>query len=269
MATADYLDGRVKYRRPQAIIFANNPGTLDESWITSGKTAYITEGETTLIVMNGTSDLAVGQFLDVTSGSGAFGLSATITDVNHDTSVVTVSVAHTATGSIVFRAGSISFVPDGDEFVDFIILSDHNRSPISFKPERIEKRERMVNGRMRSYHIADKNKLDVSWDNLPSRAYPTTPNIDVNGQSTVEPFTVDGGAGGNDLLNWYEENVGSFYVYLAYDKYKQFGEDEKAYGHMNQYNQVIEMYVSDISHTVTSRGGLYDMWDLSISLEEA
>jgi hypothetical protein len=135
--------------------------------------------------------------------------------------------------------------------------------------ERIEKRERMINGRMRSYHVADKTKITLSWDNLPSRAFDLNPSFDSNGVSTKERFTVDGGAGGNDLLKWYEEHVGSFWVYLAYDKYTVFGTDNPAYGHMHQYNQVLEMYISDFSHKVTKRGGLFDFWDVSITLEEA
>ena len=41
----------------------------------------------------------------------------------------------------------------------FIILSDHNRSELSFTPQRIEQRQRTINGRMRSYHIADKMQI--------------------------------------------------------------------------------------------------------------
>jgi hypothetical protein len=52
----------------------------------------------------------------------------------------------------------------------FIILSDDNRSPLNFSTTRIEKRERMINGRMRSYHIADKLTMSTSWDMLPSRS---------------------------------------------------------------------------------------------------
>ena len=36
------------------------------------------------------------------------------------------------------------------EIDQFLIISDHNRQPIEFKPTRIEKRERTINGRMRS-----------------------------------------------------------------------------------------------------------------------
>lgn len=266
--TANYMDGRVQYRRPQAILLSNNPGTLKTSWVATGKTAVLNQGSTTVLVLNDASDLYVGQTVEVTSGTGEFGAGAKIQSIVGKT--ITLTVANQTAGSIVFRAGSTSYVPNGQEFVDFIILSDHNRSQLDFKPQRIEKRERMVNGRMRSYHIADKQTLSVSWDNLPSRAFPTAPTFDpVTGKPNIEPYTVDGGAAGNDLLNWYEEHVGSFWVYLAYDKYQTFGTDANAYGHMNQYNQVLEMYISDFSHTVDKRGGLFDLWNVSMSLEEA
>ena len=37
------------------------------------------------------------------------------------------------------------YVPNGDELVDFIILTDGNRSEISMANRRIEQRQRMVN----------------------------------------------------------------------------------------------------------------------------
>jgi len=61
-----------------------------------------------------------------------------------------------------------STAPEGTDtnMIDqFLILSDHNRGEMSFTPERIEQRERTINGRMRSYHIADKLKMSVSWTN--------------------------------------------------------------------------------------------------------
>jgi hypothetical protein len=269
MATANYMDGRVEYRRPQALIFADNPGDLQSQWTATGKTASLALGSTTVYVANGISDILVGQTVERTSGTGSFGTAPTVVSVSESTSTITLSVAHTAAGSVTFRTGSTSFVPQGDEFDNFIIVSDHNRSTLDLTPERIEKRERMINGRMRSYHVADKTKITVSWSNLPSRAFAENPAFNSSGVSTKEKYTVDGGAGGNDLLKWYEEHVGSFWVYLAYDKYTAFGTDNPAYGHMHQYNQVLEMYMADFSHKVSKRGGLFDFWDVSITLEEA
>jgi hypothetical protein len=156
------------------------------------------------------------------------------------------------------------YIPTGNEFQDFIILSDHNRSPASIAKQRIENRSRMINGGMRSYFTADKISLSVSWERLPSRAFSENPNISGNGVITnanAELHTVDNGAGGSDLLSWYEDHPGPFYVFFSYDKLGT--------GNMARYTQVNRMYFSDFSYEIETRGdNLYDMWNISIALEE-
>lgn len=156
----------------------------------------------------------------------------------------------------------------------FIILSDDNRQPIDFKTTRIEKRERMINGRMRSYHVADKLSVTTSWQMLPSRSFAVNPNFSATTGKSIYTndqdysYTTDGGAGGAEILDWYNQHKGSFWVYLAYDNYRTFGKDAAAYGHLGQYNQVIEMFIADFSYTVERRGGKYDFWNISVTLEE-
>jgi hypothetical protein len=200
MANATYMDGRQKYARPQAILFADNPGTIS----TDGKR-----------------------------------------------------------------------IPDGYEIGSeessgetFLILSDHNRGPIEVKVTRIEKRERMVNGRMRSYHIADKLSINLSWTMIPSRAFSSSPEFNPSGYSpSPDQYTADGGAGGSELLNWYENNTGSFWVYLSYDKPQNFSSNE--YGRLSQYSHVVEMFFADFSYSVQKRGGSnHDLWNVSLTLEE-
>lgn len=162
------------------------------------------------------------------------------------------------------------------EVDQFLIISDHNRQPIEFKPTRIEKRERTINGRMRSYHIADKMTITTSWDNLPSRAYPYLADFGIatglspyKGQSPSQEFTVDGGAGGAELLDWYENHKGSFWIFLSYDKYKNFDEGETQFNNLNKYSQIMEVYISDFSYSVQKRGGTnMDLWNVSVTLEE-
>lgn len=177
-----------------------------------------------------------------------------------------------------------SYVPYGSEVnaanneQSFLILSDDNRSAIDFSQIRIEKRERMINGRMRSYHIADKLSMSVSWTMLPSRSFAISPEFS---QTTGKPiisksgspsgadlqFTTDGGAGGVDLLSWYEDHQGSFWVFLAYDKYSNFSENK--YANIAKYNEVVEMQITDFKYSVQKRGhNDHDLWDISISLEE-
>lgn len=208
MATNAYMTGRSKWARPQALLFANNSGTI------------------------------------VTPGN--------------------------------------KFIPSGEEWTDFIILSDHNRSQISISSQRIETRTRMINGTMRSYHTADKINLQVSWSRLPSRSYSSTPSFadgelnqtKVYGPGNIykgkspEEYTVDGGAGGADLLRWYENNVGAFWVYFAYDK--------TGTGILNRYSNIFQMYFASFDYDIEKRGnawgsgtaGGFDMWNVSMSLEQ-
>jgi hypothetical protein len=167
-----------------------------------------------------------------------------------------------------------------DNIDQFLILSDNNRSTIDFGYERIEKRERMINGRMRSYHIADKLTISFSYTDLPSRSFALPADFDSTGKSQMNgaygkpnlpdaQYTTDGGAGGVDILDWYEKHQGSFWCYLAYDKYYNFGKDESAYGYLPQYNQLVEVFFADFSYNVKKRGSNFDFWDISIKLEEA
>ena len=171
-------------------------------------------------------------------------------------------------------------VPEGtsESLIDqFLILSDHNRGELQFTPIRIEQRQRTINGRMRSYHIADKLNMSVSWNNLPSRAYYQDAGFDSAGTSdyknTTGEFTSDGGAGGVELLDWYENHQGPFWMYLAYDKYTNFPVDgettDASFGHLGKYNQIVEVYFSDFNYSVVKRGGTnHDLWNISVSLEE-
>ena len=186
------------------------------------------------------------------------------------------------------NAGTLAsgmYVPNGNEGEDFIILTDGNRSEISMSNQRIEQRQRMVNGNMRSYWMADKLNLSTSWSRIPSRAYsgyvtfdPANGQID-NDPSTYSMYTVDGGAGGVDILSWYEDHVGPFYVFLGYDKFKIDGSEN--YNRLSGYNQVLKMYVSSFDYDIEKRGGTstgnmwsdnktvgFDFWNISISLEE-
>lgn len=174
-------------------------------------------------------------------------------------------------------------VPDGTEFQNFIVLSDDNRGAINMSYDRIESRVRTVNGRMRSYHVADKLKIDVSWDMLPSRAFAEDVTFTSDGfaeknsggsirqpgspMHADELYTTDKGAGGVDLLDWYESHPGSFWVFLAYDKYTNF--DTLSRSRLSEYNDVVEVFFSDFQYSVEKRGSYnHDFWNVSLSLEE-
>lgn len=71
-------------------------------------------------------------------------------------------------------------------------LTDHNRDEISITPELIESQNRMANGNMRKYVIAQKNKISTSWNFLP----------------TKPSEAVDGNYAGAWIESFYQNNVG-------------------------------------------------------------
>ena len=195
---------------------------------------------------------------------------------------------YTRPQAIIFSnnsGGILDGVPQisGIEGEDFIVLSDHNRSDISFNTNRLENRKRMVNGHMRSYHIADKMNISFSYNLLPSRSFNRDQSFGASGQyiNNLIEYTADGGAGGAELLEWYDTNPGSFYVFISYDKPQSFPVDPENpeenysnldkyyYNKLDKYSDELEVFFSDFSYNVVKRGQTnHDLWDISISLEE-
>lgn len=240
MTNVRYLNGRRKYSRPQAMLWSENEGTLQQ--------------------------VQVG--------------------VDEDTELPIYKYVHVPLG---YEIGSDTDEIDESQLNQFLILSDDNRSEISVSLDRIENRQRMLNGRMRSYHVADKRIISVSWDMLPSRSFYNLPlfNTDSQSDSVIgkspynkksglptmadQQFTTDGGAGGAELLDWYKNHPGSFWLYLSYDNYKNFdNQDANQYNRLQEYSEVVEVFFSNFEYSVVKRGGSnYDFWNISVELEEA
>lgn len=132
--------------------------------------------------------------------------------------------------------GSILEVAPIDSPNDFTELSEHNRQPLSIDTERIERKQRMANGRMRAWHVADKKVWSVNWTELPH---------DTN-------FTVDGKAGGEWIMNFMSANPEGFWIKVRLP---------------DGTKSVHEVMTSSFSHNVNKRGK-FEMWDIDISLEE-
>ena len=164
------------------------------------------------------------------------------------------------------------FVFTNDEYVapndlnegamEAIILPDHARAPIQLGFNRIESRNRMINGTSRAFWTADKMTLQTSWDGLPSR-------LAVNGQEYVDGmqmpigdmFLADNAAPAWLLRDWYNGHPESFYVYLSYDD----GIVNENLG--KRYVEERRMYFTSFGMTLGKRG-VYDFWDISMALEE-
>lgn len=210
MTISAYMSGRKKWARPQAMLWSDTPGTLNNGvYVPSGYEVY-----------SNTTGLTPAQITD-----------------------------------------------------SFIILPDHNRSELNIGTQRIEQKQRMINGTMRSYHIADKITLSTSWQMLPSRQSAVRANFDqttgLSSATSDQQYTVDMGAGGAEILKWYEDHKGPFWVFLSYDKYTNFGTDTNAHQHLAQYSQAVQMYFSNFDYNVVKRGATnFDLWNVNISLEE-
>lgn len=141
----------------------------------------------------------------------------------------------------------------GNPYTDYITLSDDNRSDLSVNVERIESKKRMINGRMRSYHVADKKSFDVSWNEFPSA-------------SAAVSEQVTGIAGGKDILKWHEEHAGPFWMTLVYDTPSP---DGGASSTNNRYRlEWYNVFFDSFDYNVTRRGLTYDHWNISMSLVE-
>lgn len=132
-----------------------------------------------------------------------------------------------------------------DTTKDWIKLTEHNRSEISITPERIEQTQRMGNGSLRKYFVADKKQFNVSWRMLPG----------------TRGYTVDGQWGALDLIEFYNSSEGqsTFDIRLNFAK-----------NGMNQELSGYEQYtVSCTSFTATLlKRGEVPFYDISLSLEE-
>ena len=148
-------------------------------------------------------------------------------------------------GSALQIQGYDSSTNGGDGTYKYNKITEHNRSAIEINPMRIEKTQRMANGSLRKYFIADKKRFSVSWDMLP--AYRT--------------LTVDGKWGAEDLRTFYSstEGKGSFNIRINLAK-----------DGTNQESSSYEEYAvvfGDCSFTVIKRG-LQPFWNVSLSMEE-
>jgi hypothetical protein len=115
-------------------------------------------------------------------------------------------------------------------------ITDHNRSPLSIDVERIEQSQRMVNGTMRKFVIADKHTFSCSWEMVPSS----------------NSKTVDGFWGANSMKAFYLATPGAFEL-------KIFAGDSSF--------QTYQVVFNAFSAEVTKRG-TFDFYSVNVTLEE-
>lgn len=137
------------------------------------------------------------------------------------------------------------YVDPSDTTKSWIKLSEHNRSEITIDTDRIEQVQRMANGTLRKFFIADKKKFTVSWNMLPG----------------TRGYTVDGQWGALDLIEFYKSSEGqsTFDIRLNFAK-----------SGTNQESSGYEPYtVNCTSFTATLvRRGEVPFYNISMSMEQ-
>jgi hypothetical protein len=148
-------------------------------------------------------------------------------------------------GSILQIQGYDSSENGGDGSLKYNKVSEHNRSQFDISTDRIERQQRMSNGTLRKFFIADKKTFTLSWDMLPS----------------YRTFTVDGAWGAEDLRTFYSSAQGQSSFNIRVNLAKDGTNQESA--NYEQYNVVF----SNCSFTVLKRG-TQPFWNVSITLVE-
>lgn len=115
-------------------------------------------------------------------------------------------------------------------------VTDHNRAELGIDVERIEKKQRMANGTLRKYIIADKRNFSTSWTMLPK----------------LTAQTVDGFWGADAIEQFYNTTTGSFSLELS-------DGDTETY----TYNVMF----SDFSKNIVKRGSV-DYWEINVTMEQ-
>lgn len=134
-----------------------------------------------------------------------------------------------------------------------IKLSEHNRQPVSISHNRIERQQRMSNGTLRKFFVADKQSISVSWNMLPS----------------IASMTVDGGLGAVDIKGFYEgtaaKAAGAYSGRSVFDVTIKYGNTTKT----------MEMVFSSCSFEIVKRNvkektgdNPQEFWNVSITMEE-
>lgn len=143
----------------------------------------------------------------------------------------------------------------GTADTDFLYLTDDNRSELQVSLDRIEYKKRMINGRMRSYHVADKKTFSVAWKDLPSV------------RTELSESRFGGGATGfascQEMLNWHKNHTDSFYLTLVYDTPNADPSIPLRYS-LEFYN----VFFDSFNYIVKKRGTTHDLWDISMTLVE-
>jgi hypothetical protein len=150
-------------------------------------------------------------------------------------------------GSILQIRGYDLVANGGDGMLKYNKITEHNRSQFDISTERIEKKQRMSNGTLRKFYVADKKTFTVSWEMLPS----------------YRTLTVDGAWGAEDLRSFYSSTEGQGSFNIRVNLAKDGTNQELVSDKYEEYTVMFE----NCNFTVLKRG-LQPFWSVSITLVE-
>jgi hypothetical protein len=154
-----------------------------------------------------------------------------------------MSIVRMPRGSILQIQGYDVSANGGDGSLKYNKVSEHNRSQFDISNERIEKQQRMANGTLRKFFVADKKTFTLSWDMLPS----------------YRTFTVDGAWGAEDLRSFYNSAEGQSAFNIRVNLAKDGTNQESA--NYESYTVVF----ANCNFTVLKRGA-QPFWNVSITM---
>jgi hypothetical protein len=234
-----------KYLRPSLIIWSDS-----EPVNTIIITAISNDGaKITYTTGTVAHNYSIGDKVTI-SGATSAGYNFTAEQTITDIATYTFKIASTNTGTTSTAVATNK--SKWDLGASYLYVSDNNRSELAVSFERIEYKQRMINGTMRSYHVADKKNFSTSWDKMPSR------KTQVTEYSASSNF-----AGGQEMLKWYEDHTGDFWMLLIYDV-----DSTVATGDIKKNVEKVNVFFENFSYNVVERGFDLDLWDIDLSLVE-
>lgn len=137
-------------------------------------------------------------------------------------------------------------------------VSEHNRQPISITHNRVQKVQRMSNGTLRKFFVAEKREFSLSWNMLP----------------TFSNMTVDGGWGKQDIMSFYEGSKGqqTFKIKIVYGKDQTTPtlnrEEIITVSFTSCSFELAKRNVKDWNVATQSLTPAQEFWNISLSMEE-
>lgn len=129
-------------------------------------------------------------------------------------------------------------------------VSEHNRNEFSNRTLRIEQSQRMANGMLRKYVVADKQQWDLSWTMLPS----------------FRNETVEGAWGAEDLKSFYESSEGSKSFRIKINPTSFAPSNVEGTGALSDDYTYTVVFTS-CEFTLVKRG-IQPFWNVKLSLEQ-